>query len=147
MELKKATCSYVIIDGRGVVRYATNDYMKMERCLIALFSDNERERAALFVPLVSKWNKESEAHLGVDFTTDKIHTFLKSKRFARTRKRKAGSSRRLQSQTASIVKMKTLIFHVRNVYIADMEIIGRNRSVGSLGGTIFPRRDVQAKRR
>ncbi len=69
---------YVLMDRRGLVCYATNDYLKMERCLAAHFSDKERERTALFIPLAVQWEQKPHPFQAVDFSEGKVTSFLKA---------------------------------------------------------------------
>ncbi len=69
---------YVLMDRRGLVRYATNDYLKMERCLAAHFSDKERERTALFIPLANQLEQKPHSFQAVDFSEGEVKSFLKA---------------------------------------------------------------------
>jgi peroxiredoxin len=73
---------YVAIDEGGTTRYATNDFLKMERFLDAHFNDPKGPDHTLFVPCSEKYGLTPEPRptIKVDFTSQKVLNLLHSGR-------------------------------------------------------------------
>ena len=67
---------YVLIDKEGLVRYATNDFLKMEACLAAHFASTERVRDALFIPMGDQMAPGQRPSHAIDFSTAKVQSFM-----------------------------------------------------------------------
>lgn len=63
---------YILIDEEGIARYATNDYLKMERFLKVHFSVAENDRDVRFIPLTEQYTEQSPVEYPVDFTSEKV---------------------------------------------------------------------------
>ena len=78
-EFRMAFPLYAAIDPEGTIRYATNDFRKMERFLNVFFADDPSRRETMFIPLSQRreaW-KES-APVPVDFRFETLQAFLRS---------------------------------------------------------------------
>ena len=64
---------YVIIDEQGTARYATNDYLKVERFLEMYFSQSEGERDVLFIPLSEQYQEQSPVVNPVEFKSEQVN--------------------------------------------------------------------------
>jgi peroxiredoxin len=71
---------YVAIDGRGLIRYSTNDFKKMERFLDAYFNDPQGPDNTLFVPCAWKYGPAPHGRptIKVDFTGPQVQALVKS---------------------------------------------------------------------
>ena len=65
---------YVAIDEGGTTRYATNDFLKMERFLDAHYNDPKGPDSTLFIPCSEKYGStpEPRSTIKVDFTSQKV---------------------------------------------------------------------------
>jgi peroxiredoxin len=77
-ELRMSFPLYVAIDPVGVVRYATNDFHKMERFLEYAFTEEKSRRETLFIPLVSANRSHESAPLPVDFDSESLKSLLQN---------------------------------------------------------------------
>ena len=73
-ERKMAFPVYVLIDGEGVARYATNDYKKMEKFLGAHFSKEIDDQDKLFIPLSRQYTETKQMEIAVDFDSPKVQS-------------------------------------------------------------------------
>jgi hypothetical protein len=73
---------YIAIDERGIARYATKDYRKIERFLDAHFNDPNGPDNTLFIPCSDKYGPAPEPRptLKVDFGSQKVLGLVKSGR-------------------------------------------------------------------
>jgi peroxiredoxin len=73
---------YVAIDERGITRYSTNDFKKMERFLDAHFNDPKGPDGTLFIPCSSKYGTDTGLRpaIKVDFTSQKVRDLIDSGR-------------------------------------------------------------------
>ncbi len=76
-ELPMSFPLYVILDPEGIVRFATNDFRKMERYLEHAFSDDPDKGEVIFVPIVPSWTWNESGPLPVDFDSDGLKEALK----------------------------------------------------------------------
>ena len=70
---------YVAIDEKRYTRYATNDYLKMERFLEYHFSHPEDPQQVLFLPLSQKNAEPIRPIVAVDFSIQKVNALLETK--------------------------------------------------------------------
>jgi peroxiredoxin len=69
---------YVIIDELGFTRYATNDFLKIDRFLEAHFSNPEDPQNVLFIPLSQKRTQNSRPVISVDFSSQKVNSLMET---------------------------------------------------------------------
>jgi len=68
--------AYVAIDSQGIARYATNDFKKMTRFLMAHFTDDTEDTHTLFVPLADSSNKLATEPAAIDFSGERVQKYL-----------------------------------------------------------------------
>jgi thiol-disulfide isomerase/thioredoxin len=73
---------YIAIDERGIARYATTDYKKMERFLDAHFNDPKGPDHTFFIPCADRYASREEPRptIKVDFTSRKVLDLVHSGR-------------------------------------------------------------------
>ena len=68
--------AYVAIDRHGIASYATNDFKKMTRFLMAHFADDTEGTHTLFVPLADASTILATQPATIDFSSEKIQKYL-----------------------------------------------------------------------
>jgi peroxiredoxin len=68
----------VVVDPAGVIRYATNDFRKMERFLEYALAGEKSRPETLFIPLVSSNFRTDAPPIAVDFKSDALDRLLKN---------------------------------------------------------------------
>jgi len=69
---------YVVIDELGFTRYATNDFLKIDRFLEAHFSNPEDPQHVLFIPLSQKRTQQTRPVIAVDFKNQKVSSLMET---------------------------------------------------------------------
>ena len=68
--------AYVAIDKQGIANYATNDFKKMTRFLMAHFADDTEGTHTLFVPLSNSSSVKATQPSAIDFSEERVQKCL-----------------------------------------------------------------------